>query len=140
MSKLLENNGLQRHIKTVLQPSYGRRYSLLVMAIEKHLKPLGIRLPQTESGIIGGYYLWLSLPSSLKATEIADRAEKEENLIIAPGPLFGVLGDTIENRLENRIRICFAWEDEELLEKGIERLGAVVRSGLTEANDREPTL
>ena len=107
------------------------------MAIEKHLRPLGVQCPQVEAGIMGGYYLWLSLPSSLRATEVADRAKEEENVIVGSGSLFGVIGDVMEDGLRDKLRLCFAWEDEELLEKGVEKLGAVVRRALIEAKNVE---
>lgn len=134
MSKLVESGELQKHVVETLQPAYATRYSILLAAINKYLSPLGITLPQTDREVVGGYFVWLTLPSSLNADTLAKRA-KEENVIIAPGSLFGVYGDTKTGDLENEVRLCFAWEEENLLEEGIQRLSEVVRSMLAETKD-----
>jgi hypothetical protein len=57
----------------------------MVGAITKELIPLGVQLPQMEREVVGGYFIWLTLPHPLKGSIVTQRAEKEENLIIAPG-------------------------------------------------------
>lgn len=53
---------------------------------------------------------------------------QEEELMIAEGPIFEVNDEVGErgNCFEKFVRVCFAWEDGEMLEEGIERLGRVV--------------
>jgi DNA-binding transcriptional MocR family regulator len=51
---------------------------------------------------------------------------EEENLEVAQGPLFRVDGDPDDDDLEAYIRLCFAWEEEELLEEGVKRLARAV--------------
>jgi len=126
MSKLLESGDLQRHIFHTLQPSYAQRYRSMIDAIEKHLIPLGVTMPQCNREIVGGYFIWTTLPAPLQAEEVAMLAKREENLIIAPGHLFAVSGDERAVDLDRQVRLCFSWEDKDKLADGIRRLGQVV--------------
>ena len=94
----------------------------MISAIEEHLLPLGVTLPQTSRDVVGGYFIWLSLPAPMQAEEVAMRAREEENLIIAPGPIFAVYGDEKAVDLERKVRVCFSWEEEAMLAEGIKRL------------------
>ena len=125
MSKLIESGALQSHIFKTLQPAYARRYQSMISAIEEHLLPLGVTLTQTSRDVVGGYFIWLSLPAPLQAEEVAGHA-REENLIIAPGPIFAVYGDEKAVDLERKVRVCFSWEDESMLAEGIQRLARVI--------------
>ena len=126
MSSLLETGDLQGHIYQTLQPAYARRYGILMDAIQKHLIPLGVTLPQSKRMVMGGYFVWLSLPSILQAEEVARRAKEEEQLGIAPGSASAVWGDEAAVDLSRNVRLCFAWEDEENLSEGIMRLARVI--------------
>jgi len=55
----------------------------MVEAINKHLIPLGVDIPQTDREVVGGYFIWLTLPSPLKGAVVAQRAKEEENLAVA---------------------------------------------------------
>lgn len=55
----------------------------MVEAINKHLIPLGVGIPQTDREVVGGYFIWLTLPSPLKGAVVAQRAKEEENLAVA---------------------------------------------------------
>lgn len=126
MAAFVESGDLHRHISQTLQPAYEKRYRTMISAIEKHLIPLGVRLPQSDRDVLGGYFTWLSLPRSLHGDQVSARAKEEENLIVAQGSLFRVHGDTAEQNIEGNLRVCFTWEDEHLLSEGIERLGRVI--------------
>ena len=132
MSNLIESGALQSHIFKTLQPAYARRYQSMISAIEEHLLPLGVTLPQTSRDVVGGYFIWLSLPAPLQAEEVAGRAREEENLIIAPGPIFAVYGDEKAVDLERKVRVSFSWEDESMLAEGIQRLAQVIGTILRE--------
>ena len=139
MSSLIESGDLQRHIIDTLAPGYARRYEQIMSAVEKYLLPLGITLPQTNRDIIGGFFIWVSLPEPLDADEIASRC-REENVIVAQGSLFAVYGNTDVVDLTKGIRLCFAWEDEELLVDGVRKIGLVVQRKLEELkSNMEPS-
>ena len=99
----------------------------MILAIKDHLLPLGVTLPQAND-MVGGYFIWLSLPAPIRAEEVAVRAQQDENLIVAPGRIFAVYGDETAVDLERKVRICFSWEQEAMLAEGIRRLAQVIGS------------
>ncbi|KAL8987477.1 MAG: hypothetical protein Q9177_003315 [Variospora cf. flavescens] len=126
MTHLLQTGELEKHIFNTLQPAYARRYHSMMEAIERHLLPLGVTLPQSHRDVVGGYFLWFALPKPLLADEVARVAFRDESLIIGQGPLFAVHGDERKEDLERQIRVCFSWEEEDSLAHGIERLACVI--------------
>ena len=138
MSDLLDSGDLQRHIFHTLQPAYARRYRAIMSAVEKYLIPLDVALPQRDREVVGGYFVWLSLPAPLTAHEVAMLAKRDENLIVAPGPLFAVYGDEQAVDLSRNLRISFSWEEETKLTEGIQRLGQVVRKLQRGTSERNP--
>ncbi|KAL6156600.1 Valine--pyruvate aminotransferase [Exserohilum turcicum] len=128
VAETLETGELQRYVYNTLQPAYGSRYRHMVEAIHKHLTPLGVRIPQTDREVVGGYFIWLTLPLPLKGADVAQRAKQDSNLAVAQGDMFEVPGDTEHagTCFGNDIRVCFAWEDEDMLVEGIERLASVI--------------
>ena len=127
MANLIESGDLQRHIHQTLRPTYARRYGIMVDAVEKYLIPLGVTFPGMNRGVVGGYFIWIALPESLHAEEVALRARQDEDLIIAPGTMFEVYGDEQSPDLKRKVRLCFSWEEEDVLSKGVARLGQVIR-------------
>ncbi|KAB2571657.1 Uncharacterized protein DBV05_g9705 [Lasiodiplodia theobromae] len=126
VAQLLESGRLQEHIYGTLQPAYAARYRAIMLAIEKHLVPLGVKLPQPGREVVGGYFVWLTLPSPLKSADVARLAQEKENLIVAEGRLFEVPGDSAEVNFPCDIRLCFSWEEVDRLGEGIERLARVI--------------
>jgi len=100
----------------------------MISAIETNLLPLGVKISQPDRDVVGGYFIWLTLPSSLRGAAVAQRAKEEENLIVAQGELFEVPGDTDHASFPHDLRLCFAWEDEDKLAEGIRRLASVIRN------------
>ncbi|KAK2747756.1 hypothetical protein FQN57_001786 [Myotisia sp. PD_48] len=141
---LLSSGFLQAYIPEVITPAYSKRYHILSAAIDRYLLPLGVeRTDNTSATIAGGYFFWLRLPRGMKASQVAERARDEENLMIGDGMLFAVEGEvnkaesnddddlgevlSIRSDLENYIRICLAYEEEEYLGEGIKRLASVIQ-------------
>ncbi|KAF2764497.1 PLP-dependent transferase [Teratosphaeria nubilosa] len=132
LTRLLETNQIQTHINAVLQPAYASRYKILIQAIEAHLLPLGFELSQPGRDVVGGYFVWLSLPEGVTATELAQRCKEDQDLIIAPGPIFEVPGDRIPIRFDGHVRLCFAYVMEEDLGQGVAKMGVVAQEMLDE--------
>ncbi|ETN43062.1 uncharacterized protein HMPREF1541_02220 [Cyphellophora europaea CBS 101466] len=128
---MLTTGVLQNHIFQFLQVEYSQRYHRMISAVEQHLLPLGLTMPQANRDVAGGYFVWLRLPGGLVADVISKRA-LAEGLIIITGPSFRVEGDeaTPETRFDRDIRLCFAWESKDLLEEGVVILARVIRSSL----------
>ncbi|KKK18048.1 hypothetical protein ARAM_000742 [Aspergillus rambellii] len=129
IDQLLPSGFLQHYIDQVLRPAYSRRYHRMMLAIHEHLLPLGVTIPFPASSVTGGYFIWLELPRSVRASDLAPAAGQNHGVRVAPGDLFGVQGDPTINPNEwNRfLRVCFAWESEEKLGEGIRRLGEAIR-------------
>ncbi|KAI0402751.1 pyridoxal phosphate-dependent transferase [Xylaria palmicola] len=138
---------LDAHIRDTLLPAYARRHGLLMGAIRAELAPLGIRVHEHSlrgrEGVHGGYFVWMTLPRGdgdggkegrmwPTAHAIAARCRADEDLLIGNGELFAVHGDEEAARFDDAIRLCFAWEDEEALVGGVERLARVIRKMLDE--------
>lgn len=72
--------------------------------------------------------MWLKLPKGMSAKEVTERAQREENLVVAGGGLFEVPGDNQNEGTEfdDCIRLCFTFEEEERLSEGVIRLGTVI--------------
>ncbi|KAF2469871.1 PLP-dependent transferase [Lindgomyces ingoldianus] len=140
VAETLESGELQRYVYETLQPAYGARYRKMITAINKELIPLGCTVPQTDRDVVGGYFIWLTLPHPLKGAVVAQRAKDEENLIVAQGEIFEVPGDTDHAHFEYDLRMCFAWEDIELLGEGIERLACVIRSLQNDQKENNSTM
>lgn len=131
----MSSGQLSKHVFDLLQPSYARRYHKMLEAVQSHLLPLGLTMLEPHGYVRGGYFLWLTLPESLNGDRIATRAEREENLIIITGPRFQVEGDdkTDITKFDKDLRLCFAWEEENLLEEGVIRLARVIKRALQES-------
>jgi DNA-binding transcriptional MocR family regulator len=134
IAQLLEDGSLDEHITEVLIPSYARRWRMMIDAIEICLVPLGVSVSKVSlegKDVFGGYFIWFELPEGMSAEQVAVRAKERQNLIVAQGDMFEVYGDEQAVRLKRWVRVCFAWEAEELLVEGIERLGKVIRDVLS---------
>nr|POE73076.1 uncharacterized protein CFP56_31015 [Quercus suber] len=124
VTPLLTSGSLRNHISTVLQPEYAWRYNAMTKAITSYLLPLGFALPQPSRDVVGGYFTWLSLPETITAEALAKRCLDEENVVIAPGPLFEVHGQISFN---GHIRLCWAREEKSLLAEGVKRVAAAAK-------------
>ncbi|KAI9742372.1 MAG: hypothetical protein M1818_003905 [Claussenomyces sp. TS43310] len=151
--QLLSTGALQSHIDNVLIPTYRQRYLVLMSSITKHLLPLGVRITigepyveaTPETGVVpaGGFFTYIAFPAELPSADvIAKRALNEYNLRFAYGEMFVVKGDdesTLRAKLTwgNGARLCWAWEEEEMIMEGIKRLTELLKIMLKEARDVE---
>lgn len=117
---------MNHHITQVLQPAYGERYHTLLTAIKEHLVPLGVAIPSKT--VAGGYFIWITLPSPLRAADVVRKAQLEESLRLAPGDLFRVPreAEADSGRFADTIRLCFAWAELPDLSEGVRRLARVI--------------
>ncbi|KAI9877797.1 MAG: hypothetical protein M1830_002768 [Pleopsidium flavum] len=135
LAQLLEKGEVQKHISDVLLPAHARRHNKMMKAIETYLFPLGVTMEPAQPGrtVVGGYFLWFSLPEGLTGHQLTLRAKEEENVVLANGDLFEVWGDESAASFRREIRVCFTWEDEELLDEGIRRVADVIKRLLATA-------
>ncbi|KAL2823402.1 pyridoxal phosphate-dependent transferase [Aspergillus cavernicola] len=129
VDQLFPSGFLQSHIDEVLRPAYAGRYHRMMSAIQDHLLPLGVTLPFAMTPATGGYFIWVALPGSLRASDVAPVALQAHRVKVAAGDLFRVEGDRAVSRNEfgSYVRLCFAWEQEDKLAEGVRRLGCAIR-------------
>ena len=129
LAELMDHGWLQKHVRGKLAPAYRKRWALMSKAVERELGGLGGGVvPVGDTGLAGGYFLWIRLPEVVKATEVARMARETEALMVSPGPSFGVAWEEQETDFEPFVRLSFSYEDEENLVEGVVRLGRVVRA------------
>jgi hypothetical protein len=113
----------------------------MLTAIESHLVPLGAELPFVstpagagDSAVAGGFFIYVRLPAGASADELSQRAQRDENLVVAAESMCRVpVGEgEYDAGVDRFVRLCFAWEDEEVLLEGVERIGRVLRGMLDE--------
>lgn len=137
MSELVASGALEEFLEKTTRPALQRRHGLMMGAIERYILPVaaGITIQKSslaKADIYGGYFVWFSLPEGFEAKTVAERALKEENLVVAHGNMFEVRGDEGSAKFDREVRLCFSWEEEKDLEEGVRRLGDVlkrIRSG-----------
>jgi DNA-binding transcriptional MocR family regulator len=107
VGQLLASGALETHIKETLIPAYQQRWRAMCLAIETHLVPLGVsilyektrigdlydseaeeyadlRHGRAEEIVAGGYFIYICLPDGVSADGLAQKAQSQQNLIIAP--------------------------------------------------------
>ncbi|KAK4459249.1 putative aminotransferase [Cladorrhinum samala] len=137
MDEMLRNGDLDKHLSETVRPALQRRHALITKLIREELEAgYGCKLVEQENEgkeggdaikLFGGYFVWIKLPEGVKASEVAQAAKKEGNLIVAEGPLFEVAGDEDAAKFDGFLRLSFAWEEEEGLVEGVKRLSAVLK-------------
>ncbi|HUP57888.1 MAG TPA: PLP-dependent aminotransferase family protein [Bdellovibrionota bacterium] len=114
----LSEGGFDRHLRRVR-----REYATLVARFSSALRqalPEGTRINEP----LGGYVLWLQLPGGMDSRLLQKRA-LAEGISVASGAMFSAQG-----AYRDCLRICCALPWGRAVERGIERLGKVVRSCL----------
>jgi 2-aminoadipate transaminase len=94
---------------------YERKAARMLAALERSL-PVGARWTRPR----GGFFSWLTLPEGADSVALAGRAA-EARVGIVPGTLFFPDG-----RGADTVRLSFSMVDEEQIEEGIRRLGALL--------------
>ncbi|KAH7171428.1 pyridoxal phosphate-dependent transferase [Dactylonectria macrodidyma] len=144
ISHMVTTGELTRHIENVLIPTYRKRYNATVGAITKYLVPLGVTLNAGSSyrssedapSIAGGYFLYITFPDGFPTADaLATWAKTSQALTIAPGSIFTVRGDEGSDQRSRTTfgrgaRLSWAWNDENIIVEGIQRLAVVVQDAL----------
>lgn len=129
-SEMLRAGDIDTHVANAVRPALRRRHTIAVETVKRVMGKFGVAVSGSDADgvrVYGGYFLWLTLrEGGPSASEVADRAQEDENLIVASGELFEVLGDEDAARFPMNIRLCYSWEEEEDIIEGVERLGRVL--------------
>jgi 2-aminoadipate transaminase len=106
---VIESGDLDVHLQNLIR-IYRQRLISMDTLLTKHLPAVTYTVPQ------GGYFFWARLPENMNAVEFRKQA-KLLNVDVRPGAIF-----SCEGGLQNFMRLCFAYYEEELIEQGILRL------------------
>lgn len=112
----LANGGYDHHLRK-LRRLYAEKVQSFSQAVTTHF-PEGTRLTRP----LGGYVLWVELPSSVSSLELLDRA-LAAGISIAPGPMFSA-----KSKFLNFIRLNCGnpWSDR--IEDALKQLGRMVHA------------
>jgi DNA-binding transcriptional MocR family regulator len=106
---VIESGDLDAHLQKLVD-TYRRRLIKMDELLKKQLPAVAYTVPQ------GGYFFWVCLPESINVVEFRKWA-KAQHVDVRPGTLFSCVGG-----LQNYMRLCFAYYEEEQIEQGILRL------------------
>lgn len=110
-----------------LRVLYRERKACMQASLGEHLGDLGARWTDPD----GGLFLWLTLPEEVSTEDLFPVA-LEEGVAFIPGPAFSVGG-----RFGNALRLCFASNAEDQIERGVEFLRRAVDRLLDQPSDPE---
>ena len=117
LNAYLSVGSYQSHLRKLTR-IYKKRRDVMVGAITKYLgSQVEFQIPQ------GGLFLWLSLKRPLPAEELFKRCF-EEGVSYVPGNRYLI----DKSDYEHNLRLNFAYQPEEAIYKGIERIGKVLGS------------
>jgi DNA-binding transcriptional MocR family regulator len=116
--EFLDAGGLEPHL-AYLASFLGARRDALLAAFDAGM-PAGTSWTRPE----GGYFLWLTLPEALDATEVEATA-RDEGVTFVPGS-----GFFADGRGRSTARISFSFPSVDEVRDGATRLAAVVRRAL----------
>lgn len=94
-----------------LRGTFQRRAHVLADALGE-LRPLGLEFQRPQ----GGYFIWVTLPDGLNGDDLLSAA-LQRGVRFQPGNLFSPQGTQ-----GNKLRLCFAFYEEEELRGGVQRL------------------
>ena len=115
----LKDNPLDEHIEKISQ-FYGKQKQAMMGAIEKYF-PDSVKVADSE----GGMFLWATLPESVSAMALFDKAIQEK-VAFVPGKPFYIDEDGGALQPENTLRLSFVTVDENAIDEGIKRLGECI--------------
>ena len=104
-----------------LRTIYRRRRDIMLDALERYM-PAGTTWTHPE----GGFFVWVTLPEGLDASELVEAA-RERSVEYLPGRPFFLNGGG-----ENMLRLSFSYAEDDQIPEGIEILGQIFGDELRE--------
>ncbi len=101
-----------------ISAAYSARRDCMLAALEEHM-PQGVSWTKPE----GGMFVWLTLPNDWDGADLLAESIKTQRVAFVPGHAFYADGS---NR--NTMRLSFSQANEETINKGIRRLGLLLKS------------
>ncbi len=116
--RLAEDGYLDHHIPQ-LREIYRLRRDAMLAALAKYM-PEGVFWTTPR----GGFYIWVTLPEQLDASELFPKAVEKNVAYVIGQPFYP------DESIKNTLRLSFSHEPEEMIEEGIRRLGEAMREAL----------
>ncbi len=101
-----------------IRSSYAARRDCMLACLEKYM-PEGVTWTRPE----GGMFVWVTVPAHLDGAELLAQSVKTQKVAFVPGRAFFADGSN-----GNTLRLSFSQADEPMIDEGIKRLGALLRS------------
>ncbi|CAN7363573.1 PLP-dependent aminotransferase family protein [Rhizobium sp. LjRoot258] len=95
---------------------YGRRRNIMLAALEKYM-PAGTSWTRPE----GGMFIWVTLPKGMDGAKLLAKSLETAKVAFVPGKAFFADGSG-----ENTFRVSFSCANDQMIEEGISRLGALI--------------
>ncbi len=115
LHRFLMSHDIDEHI-ALIRAGYKRQKDIMLAALETHFPPeASFTRPE------GGMFIWATVPERLNVLELFKHATREK-VVFVPGTSFFVDGGGTHN-----MRLNFSNADENRIEEGIARLGALVK-------------
>ncbi len=122
--EVIQNGFLKQHVSEIRRV-YKERRDLMLATMDQHF-PDGIHWTRPS----GGLFLWVTLPSYIKATSLLEKA-LERKVAFVPGDTFYPYSDQA-----NTFRLNFSNARPEQIEKGIQRLGELLAEEIEAEHDK----
>lgn len=119
LTSIISNGTLDERISHLIDV-YSKRARAYTAAMEEHWVPHGVEY----TPCLGGYFIWVKLPSGITATELS-KETLADGVWIMEGTSCMVPDDESVD-YEQFIRICIALEAEDKAVEGIKRIGKVI--------------
>ncbi len=95
---------------------YSHRRNVMLAALEKYM-PAGMSWTKPE----GGMFIWVTLPDGMDGAKLLAKSLETANVAFVPGKAFFADGSG-----ENTFRVSFSCANDQMIEEGISRLGALI--------------
>ncbi|MBD9448868.1 MULTISPECIES: PLP-dependent aminotransferase family protein [unclassified Rhizobium] len=95
---------------------YSHRRNVMLAALEKYM-PAGTSWTKPE----GGMFIWVTLPDGMDGAKLLAKSLETANVAFVPGKAFFADGSG-----ENTFRVSFSCANDQMIEEGISRLGALI--------------
>ena len=116
--RLAEEGYLNQHVSE-LRETYRLRRDAMLAALERYM-PEGVCWTAPK----GGFYIWVTLPEKLDASELFLKAVEKNVAYVIGQPFYP------DESIKNTLRLSFSHEPEDIIEEGIGRLGEAVKEAL----------
>lgn len=111
----LLDNDIEAHI-ALIRKKYSSQKNAMVRSIKEYFPP-EIKYSNPD----GGMFLWAILPAGVNAREVFDEAIKRDIAFVPGDPFY------VRKKNVNTMRLNFSCVDEKTIEKGISKLGTILR-------------